>query len=194
MKTFLIVGLGNPDVEYAFTRHNIGYDLIDVYSENHRMSSSTCNGIKIKQGILGDNKVILLKPCEGMNVSGNQISLVAKYLGITNDNIMVIHDDLDLDFGRIKYKVGGGSGGHNGIKSIISALGENFARFRFGIGKPLKESGTTVLDYVLSNFTSHERADICMLSQVAIELMNDFVAGTNESSMMNIYNKKGNQQ
>ena len=152
----LLVGLGNPGSEYALTRHNVGFMAVDNFV--HRYSF---NGFKSKfKGLIADGtvkneKVMILKPQTYMNLSGESVRAVCDFYKIPVQNVIVFHDDMDLPVGKLKVKIGGGSGGHNGIKSIDSHLGNNYMRVRIGISKPvLKEQ---VVDWVLSKFSSTDQ-------------------------------------
>lgn len=148
----LIVGLGNPGATYASTRHNIGFMVIDelVRRQNAQKlsSSSSFNAELFKFG-----NHFLLKPLTFMNLSGNSIAAVKKFYKI--DEVVVIHDDLDLEFGTIRFKHGGGHGGHNGLKSTDEKISREYSRIRMGIGKP-KHRGE-VTSYVLGDFTVEEK-------------------------------------
>ena len=153
----LIVGLGNPGSEYKNTRHNVGFMAIDAIASKEGFSwqhNSKMMG-DIAAGFIGLKKVILLKPSTFMNLSGGSASLVKNYYKFDLSEILVIHDELDIPSGEIRYKIGGGSGGHNGIKSLDSTIGNMYARIRIGIDKPMDKD--MVSDYVLSNFTNSER-------------------------------------
>lgn len=150
----MIVGLGNPGTQYDGTRHNIGCELVDALLDkygNGARYTEKFNGLHAKITI-GDKSVILLKPQTYMNLSGNSVLPAMMFYKIKHNSIFVVHDDLDLEPCRIKVKVGGGSGGHNGLKSIDDAIGPNYHRIRIGIGKP--QYG--VSDYVLKKFTDLE--------------------------------------
>ncbi len=149
---WLIVGLGNPGPQYEYTRHNIGFLTVDhLIGETgaHPQSSSHFHGELYKKGSL-----LLLKPLTYMNRSGFSVQAVKQFYKIETDNIIVIHDDLDLPFGALRFKQGGGSGGHNGLKSIDQAIGNDYLRVRMGIGKPPYKS--QVVDYVLQPFTPEQ--------------------------------------
>ncbi len=149
---WLVVGLGNPGVQYETTRHNIGFltlDRIVGESSAHPASSSSFHGELFKT-----KELLLLKPSTYMNRSGVSVQAVKNFYKIDTDRIIVIHDDLDLPFGAVRFKKGGGSGGHNGLKSIDESVGNGYLRVRMGIGKPLYRSQTA--DYVLSDFTERE--------------------------------------
>jgi len=154
----LIVGLGNPGNDYKETRHNVGFLVLDLMLEDHASSNWTHESkFKSDISIIDNNstKVILCKPTGFMNLSGISIQLLASFYKISTDNIIVIHDDLDLPVGKVKYKIGGGTGGHNGLKSIDQSIGNNYHRIRIGIGKPDHVS-YDISDYVLSKLTYEE--------------------------------------
>jgi len=149
---WLIVGLGNPGSKYEFTRHNIGFLTLDHLVETtgaHTLSSSSFHGELYKS-----SHILFLKPTTYMNRSGVSVQAVSQFYKIEPERIVVIHDDLDLPFGAVRFKQGGGHGGHNGLKSIDALVGNDYIRVRMGIGKPVYKS--QVVDYVLSRFTPEE--------------------------------------
>ncbi|MDC0074185.1 aminoacyl-tRNA hydrolase [Alphaproteobacteria bacterium] len=150
----LIVGLGNPGEKYINTRHNIGFKILDSIVEYYDFSlwKKWRNGI-LSKGSIGENTVLALKPTTFMNLSGVSVNEIVKFYKINIDNIIVIHDELDLKFGSIKSKIGGGSAGHLGIENIAFYLGKDFARLRYGIDRP--EHGRAS-SYVLKNFNDNE--------------------------------------
>nr|WP_207654682.1 aminoacyl-tRNA hydrolase [Sulfobacillus sp. hq2] len=160
----VIVGLGNPGLEYAKTRHNVGFMTLDRLAEKHNaVFMRNRFGLIAKWG-----NIFLLKPLTFMNLSGDAVGALARFYKITAAEILVISDDLDLPLGTIRVRARGSSGGHNGLKSIIHALGtENFPRVKIGIGRPTQ--GMTVIDWVLSRFTA---ADWTVL-QPALEKASD---------------------
>jgi PTH1 family peptidyl-tRNA hydrolase len=183
MATKLIIGLGNPTVERKYNRHNIGFILVDAFTGHKNPAIVRCKGrnIPINYTISKGNTVLTLKPQDGMNDSGKSVEAVCLTLGIQPNDVLLIHDDLSFNFGTIKVKAKGSSGGHNGVKSIISALGtEAFARFKIGIGKP--EDGD-VYSYVLSDFTTKERTYFCELCALGVEVINSFVTQDIERTM-----------
>jgi PTH1 family peptidyl-tRNA hydrolase len=152
----LFVGLGNPGKEYENNRHNIGFRAIDVLIKDQsyqEISKSAFHGTLFKAF-----KSIYLKPTTYMNLSGKSVQAVANFYKIEKENIVVIHDDLDLPFGAVRFKIGGGDGGHNGLKSIDSMIGKDYIRCRVGIGKPARKS--EVVGYVLGDFSSDEGKDL----------------------------------
>jgi len=149
---YLIAGLGNPGDKYKQTRHNIGFLVIDEITKNLSTTNITNQNFQsITTKYLSN---IYAKPQTFMNLSGESILNIVEYYNIPNENIIIVHDDLDLTFGTIKFKVGGGHGGHNGLRSIDSHIGKDYTRVRIGIGKP--EEKSNVANYVLSNFNKEE--------------------------------------
>ena len=147
----LIVGLGNPGTDYDKTRHNIGFMVIDELIARHnasKLSSSSFEGELYKF-----KNHFLLKPLTFMNLSGNSVVKVKNFYKI--EEVVVIHDDLDLPFGALRFKKGGGHGGHNGLKSIDAQISKEYIRVRMGIGKP--EHRGEVVSHVLSDFYAHEQ-------------------------------------
>lgn len=163
---WLIAGLGNPGRRYEKTRHNVGFQVIDELLSRHMQSSfQTKFSAQIVTGLINAQRVVLIKPMEFMNNSGFAIQRAAKFYDVSPENILVIHDELDLSPGRLRLKNGGGHGGNNGLRSIIAQMGtRDFLRIRLGIGKPLKQSGETGdgsgANYVLSPFSSQEQSTI----------------------------------
>ncbi|RAU22802.1 aminoacyl-tRNA hydrolase [Paramagnetospirillum kuznetsovii] len=155
--TLLVVGLGNPGAQYARNRHNIGFMAADELVRRHSFSpwKSKFQG-EIAEGVIGSRKVLVLKPMTFMNLSGQSVGAAARFLKIPVDDIVVAHDELDLPPGRLKVKRGGGAGGHNGLKSIDSHMGQNYRRVRIGIGHPGDRD--LVTGYVLHDFAKADEA------------------------------------
>ncbi|HDR7795019.1 TPA: aminoacyl-tRNA hydrolase [Bacillus luti] len=156
----LIVGLGNPGREYELTRHNIGFMAIDELAKRWNIS---LNEQKFKgvfgAGFVNGEKVILLKPLTYMNLSGESIRPLMDYYKIDVEDFVVMYDDLDIPVGKLRLRMKGSAGGHNGVKSTISHLGtQEFQRIRMGIDRP--KNGMKVVDYVLGRFTSEEIPDV----------------------------------
>jgi len=153
---FLIVGLGNPGAEYASTRHNIGFMAVDALAGREGFSSKF-HGLVANASIEGE-KVILLKPQTFMNLSGKSVQAAMAFYKIAPENVIVMHDELDLPLGKIRIKKGGGANGHNGIKDIDQMVGPDYWRIRLGIGHPgMKEQ---VHGHVLSKFSSEETQEV----------------------------------
>ena len=148
----LIVGLGNIGKEYENTRHNIGFIAIDEILKD--LNYSTINKPQFKGVLYKTDQFLFLKPSTYMNLSGESVGAVKNFYKIENDDIIVIHDDLDLKLGALRFKKGGGHGGHNGLKSIDSNIGNDYHRIRIGIGRP--EDKSKIIDFVLGRFSEEE--------------------------------------
>ena len=155
----LFVGLGNPSPDNEDNRHNIGFKIIDAINKKFSLSKQKpkFKGL-LTTGIIGDKKVYAIKPLTFMNNSGICIRELIEYFRINSKDVIVFHDDLDINFGKIKAKFGGASAGHNGIESIDKFIGKDYSRVRIGIGKP---NGTTnVADHVLKDFDQEEKQEL----------------------------------
>ena len=182
----LIVGLGNPGDDYRQTRHNAGFMAVDEIARRYAVSLGKRKfNVQFGSGIIEGLSVILAKPLAYMNRSGTPTRNLAQYYNIALKDLIVVHDDIDIEFGRIKIKEKGGAGGHKGIKSVMDAYGEgNFARIRIGIGRP--EASQDVSHFVLKRFSAAERtvwdriisgvgdAAVTLLCEGAREGMNRF--------------------
>ncbi|PWG60858.1 aminoacyl-tRNA hydrolase [Bifidobacterium catulorum] len=165
---WLIVGLGNPGAKYEGTRHNMGFMCADVLAERWSVGLSDHKGLaKLGKGVmsLGGQRVkfFLAKPLTYMNESGNAVASISAYYDIPAERVVVIHDDMDLDFGRIKVKAGGSAGGHNGIKSIDRSLGTNkYARVRLGVGHARRgpNAHDNTINWVLGGFSPQQRKQL----------------------------------
>ncbi len=171
----LVVGLGNPGPQYAKTRHNLGFMVADVLAGRigAQFKVHKRSGAEVVTGRLAHRPVVLAKPRTYMNESGRQVGPLAKFYSVMPADIIVIHDELDIDFGRIRLKLGGGEGGHNGLRSVANALGtKNFQRIRIGVGRPPGRKDPAA--YVLEPFTAAERTEvpaICEQAADATELL-----------------------
>jgi PTH1 family peptidyl-tRNA hydrolase len=167
----LVVGLGNPGAKYADTRHNVGFAVVDRLAERAGLRFKGHRGTAdVAEGRLAGLRVVLAKPRSYMNVSGGPVASVLQYFGVPAESLIVVHDDLDLEFGAIRLKRGGGEGGHNGLRSISQSLGtRDYLRVRFGIGRP--PGRTDPADFVLRRFSTGERAEL----DLAVELCADAV-------------------
>lgn len=181
---FLVAGLGNPGAQYADTRHNIGFMAVDEIFNRYKFSAFKEKFDALaSQGQIGTEKVLLIKPQTFMNLSGNAIVKAAFFYKILPENIIVIHDDIDLALGQLKAKIGGGSGGHNGLKSTDSQITPNYNRIRIGVGHP-SGKGPEVADYVLGHFSKSEKQIIdkcigCVPQAVEILITNGLAACSN---------------
>ena len=171
----LVVGLGNPGPQYAKTRHNIGFMVADLLAARmgDQFKVHKRSGAEVATGRLAHRPVVLAKPRTYMNESGRQVGPLAKFYSVQPADIIVIHDELDIDFGRIRLKLGGGEGGHNGLRSVANALGtKDFQRVRVGIGRPPGRKDPAA--YVLEPFSAAERREvpaICEQAADAAELL-----------------------
>jgi peptidyl-tRNA hydrolase, PTH1 family len=156
---WLVVGLGNPGPEYARTRHNVGFDVIDAFAEAHKIKIDKAkHRARYGLGNVDGIGVALAKPMTFMNASGQSVVPLLREFGLTAANLLVITDDLDLDVGRTRLKLKGGAGGHNGHKSIINSIGtQDYPRLKIGIHSERRDE---TIDFVLSRFHPEERTDI----------------------------------
>ncbi len=190
---YIIVGLGNPGEKYAHTRHNVGFEVIDILADrigihvDEKKHKGLCG-----RGVLEGQKVVLVKPQTFMNASGECVRAVADFYKVTEEEIILVYDDISLEPGRLRVRGKGSAGGHNGIKNIIAHLGsQEFPRVKVGIGE--KPKGMDLADYVLSHFSKREweqmeeafrnaaDAVTVLISQGTEEAMNRFNGGKKES-------------
>jgi len=179
-KTVLVVGLGNPSKEYDGTRHNIGFECVDEFVEK----STDMEGWVAKKdlkclmstGRMGEVRVITIKPTTFMNLSGEAVRAVSDFYKIHPNQTIVVHDELDVPFGQIRTRMGGSSAGHNGIKSIIQHLGEDFGRVRIGIGPKMPEQMDSA-DFVLAKFSKEQQDGIPALKREANAILTEYVYG-----------------
>ncbi len=170
MSAALVVGLGNPGPQYEKTRHNIGFVVADALAGRigGRFSTHKRSGADIVQARLGDRQVILAKPRSFMNLSGKPVAALAKFFSVEPADIVAVHDELDLDFGVLRLKLGGGEGGHNGLRSMSQALGtKDYHRVRVGIGRPPGRQDPA--DFVLKPFSAVERKEIDVVVEEAAD-------------------------
>ena len=155
----LLVGLGNPSPDNEHNRHNIGFKVIDAINKKFSLSKQKpkFKGL-LTTGIIEDQKVYAIKPLTFMNNSGQAIRELIEYFKIDLKDVFVFHDDLDIEFGKIKAKFAGSSAGHNGIESIDKFIGKDYSRIRIGIGRP--DSKEEVADHVLKNFNEEEKEEM----------------------------------
>jgi PTH1 family peptidyl-tRNA hydrolase len=184
----LVVGLGNPGPQYAKTRHNVGFMVADLLAERlgapfkvHKRS-----GAEIVTGRLGNRSVVVAKPRTFMNESGRHIGPLAKFYSVSPADMIVIHDELDIDFGKIRLKLGGGEGGHNGLRSVANALGtKDFQRVRIGIGRPPGRKDPAA--FVLEPFTAAERAELATICELAADATELLIAAGLETSQNQVH-------
>jgi peptidyl-tRNA hydrolase, PTH1 family len=184
----IIIGLGNPDRKYERTRHNAGFMAVDELARSLSLDLAKEKAhALIGAGRLGAEQVVLAKPQTYMNESGKAAaSLLREFYGSPGD-LIVIHDELDLPLGAVRVKIGGGHGGHNGLRSIIEALAGDFVRVRIGIGRPL--SSEDAADYVLSPFLAEERKAAAEAAVRAAEAVRVILA-EGAAKAMNLFNQK----
>lgn len=188
----LIVGLGNPGAKYERTRHNIGFEIIDALAKSYPDVSLAAN--KRFQGATGEfrssgERVVLLKPTTFMNLSGQAVRAVLDWYKLEPSSVLVVYDDMDLPTGRLRIRLEGGAGGHNGMKSIISHLGTKaFPRLRIGIGSTDKsEGGDAVVSHVLGRFAPGDRKIVDAVIPMAVDAVDLSLRKGIERSM-NLYN------
>ena len=174
MKKFLIVGIGNIGKEYDNTRHNVGFQILDYISKEYQQDFEIVKYGQISKFRIKGKSVILLKPSTYVNLSGKAVNYWLKKEKIGINNLLVISDDLNLDFGKIRIKTKGTDGGHNGLKDISSVLGTNdYSRFRFGIGGNFPKGRQS--DYVLSKWNNDEKSEFISLETHFIELFKSYL-------------------
>lgn len=187
---YLIAGLGNPGDNYKMTRHNIGFEVIDYIADRYNVK---VNKLKFKslygECIIGGEKVYIIKPQTFMNLSGESIMDFASFFKVQPQNIIIIHDDIALDAGRMRIRAKGSDGGHNGVKNIIYLLKtDEFIRIRIGVGSP-QRSDYDLADFVLGRFTKEE---IPILEEVIVKTADaaELIVGGKLNMAMNKYNGK----
>lgn len=183
----IVVGLGNPGRQYARTRHNVGFMVLDRFASTHSFSFSRSKfKAEIATGRIGGEKVILAKPQTFMNLSGEAVGPILRFYKRELSDLLVVYDDIDIPFGSIRLRPHGGSGGHKGMQSIIANLGaDGFARLRVGIGG--EELPGDLSEYVLSKFTAAERAELDAIIQRAGDAVEAALCGPFDRAM-NMFN------
>ncbi len=177
-KSVIIVGLGNIGKDYNLTRHNIGFVCLDHLHESLGLPAwIDKKDLKatVSVGVAGDKRIILVKPRTMMNLSGESVQAVAHFYKVSDYDTVVVHDELDIPFGQIRTRTGGGSAGHNGIKSVSQHLGENYRRVRIGVGKA---SDQDAADFVLGKFSKEEQAQLPALTKEVTALLTEYVYGS----------------
>ncbi|MYX94802.1 aminoacyl-tRNA hydrolase [Streptomyces sp. SID486] len=178
---WLIVGLGNPGPEYAMNRHNVGFMVADLLAE--RIGGKFKRAGKAQAQVLegrigpagpGSRRVVLAKPMSYMNLSGGPVNALRDFYKVPPANVVAVHDELDIDYGTLRLKLGGGDNGHNGLKSMTKAMGPEYHRVRFGIGRP--PGRMQVADFVLKDFSSAERKELDYLVDRAADAVECLVA------------------
>lgn len=177
---FLLVGLGNPGARYAGNRHNVGFLVVDELAgrvggrfKRHKTGADVLEGRLGAPGAAA--RVALVKPHSYMNLSGGPVAAAARFFGVPADRVVVVHDELDLDYGVVRLKLGGGDNGHNGLRSITKSLGTpDYLRARFGVGRP--PGRTDPAQYVLKDFASTERRELALHLDTCADAVEALVA------------------
>jgi len=179
-KTMLVVGLGNIGKKYEKTRHNIGFEAVEklTFSQEGNWQDKKDLKCQLAQITIGDTRVIAIKPTTMMNLSGQAVVAVTSFYKIATRDILVVHDDLDVNWGQIRLRTGGGDAGHNGIKSIIKSLGGEFGRVRIGIG-PKSPDGMDSADFVLAKFSEGQQKIIPQLINEVESILHEVIASGN---------------
>lgn len=185
--TYLIAGLGNPGEEYALTRHNAGFMVVDELARRHNARYWKSEGGALTSEVsFGEHDIILVKPQTFMNLSGSALANVAKTHGVESDTVIVVHDELDIDAGTVRLKFDGGHAGHNGLRSIHEKLQTSaYARVRVGIGRP--PGRMKAADYVLAALRKEAAEDLAVAVQTAADACEEIVC-TSLAAAMNRYN------
>lgn len=180
-KTILLVGLGNPGPEYDLTRHNVGFlcldDFVSKTVEMEQWQQKKSLKCLVSTGRIGESRIIAIKPTTFMNLSGEAVQATANFYKVGAEHIAVIHDELDIDFGQIRLRVGGSDAGHNGIKSITQHIGEKYSRIRIGVG-PKQPATIDSADFVLQKFSADEQAQLPNLTREVNAILSEYLYGT----------------
>ena len=178
-KTLLIVGLGNPGTEYDGTRHNVGFACLDEFARLNDFGAwVNKTDMKCLSAVrqVSDTRVILCKPTTFMNLSGEAVQAIAHFYKVGLENIIVVHDELDVSFGQVRARSGGSSAGHNGVKSVTKHLGEAYGRIRVGIGPKVPEQIDSA-DFVLQKFSTKEQASLPKLTREVAAMLSEYAYG-----------------
>jgi len=174
---WLVVGLGNPGPNYQSNRHNVGHMVLDVLAKRHSASFKVHKSIALTaecRFVAGGKKIVMVKSTGFMNLSGSPVQALMKFYSIPIEQVLVVHDELDIPFGDIRHKLAGGHAGHNGLRDIIARCGAEFHRIRFGIGRP--PGSQEVSNFVLQDFSSTERKELAVLLELAADQVEQKVA------------------
>ena len=186
---YIIVGLGNPGKKYEHTRHNAGFDVLDILAEEYDIKIDKIkHKALIGEGRIGSEKVVLVKPQTYMNLSGESVQSVFQFYKVDMDHLILVYDDIDLDIGKLRIRKKGSAGSHNGMKSIIKCLGsQDFPRIRVGVSKP--EPNRDLADFVLSRVPKDQADDMRSGLEKAVKTVEEIIR-TDIDMAMNKYNGK----
>lgn len=177
-KTILLVGLGNPGTKYDLTRHNVGFLCLDEFVAKTDEMADWINKKDLKcllsSGRLGDSRVLAIKPTTFMNLSGEAVRAVLDFYKINAEHVLVVHDELDINFGQIRLRVGGSDAGHNGIKSVTQHISEEYGRVRIGVG-PKQPAAIDSTDFVLQKFSSGEQKQLPNLTREVSAIITEYL-------------------
>ena len=184
---YIIVGLGNPGKKYEHTRHNAGFDVLDILAEEYDIKIDKIkHKALIGEGRIGSEKVVLVKPQTYMNLSGESVQSVFQFYKVDMDHLILVYDDIDLDIGKLRIRKKGSAGSHNGMKSIIKCLGaQDFPRIRVGVSKP--EPNRDLADFVLSRVPKDQSDDMRSGLEKAVKTVEEIIR-TDIDMAMNKYN------
>ena len=172
----LIFGLGNPGRKYEKTRHNVGWLFLDFLAQKFSFNESKTEKklkAEVAEGSINGEKTLLIKPLTYMNLSGEAVQMVMNFYKLSKEDVMVIYDDKDMEFGKVRFRETGSSGGHNGIKSIISVLGQDFNRIKIGVANEDLEKFEETSDFVLSKFKKKELEELGVVFEEAAEILSE---------------------
>jgi PTH1 family peptidyl-tRNA hydrolase len=179
---FLVVGLGNPGRRYARTRHNVGFKVIENLQNRWQIQGESAQlGALVGSGMIANTRATLARPQKFMNRSGHPVVSIAGYYKLDDQDVLVVHDDVDLPFGQVRVKRGGGHGGHNGLRDIIKHMGPNFPRVRVGVSRP--PEGWDTADYVLGKWGPSEQEDVSGVVDLASDAVEAVLRSGLEAAM-----------
>jgi peptidyl-tRNA hydrolase, PTH1 family len=176
-KTVLIIGLGNPGKEYVGTRHNIGFEIIDEFAKKNDFPGWIAKKdlkCELTMQNIGENRVILCKPSIFMNNSGEAAQAVQHFYRVYNQNTLAVYDELAIAFGSLRTRLGGSDAGHNGVKSLIQHIGDDFGRLRIGVGSPISQKADAT-KFVLGKFTKNDQEKLPQITREASVLITEFI-------------------
>jgi len=178
-KTILIIGLGNPGKQYEGTRHNIGFAVLDEFAVKNDFPGWLAKKdlkCRLTSATLGESRIVLCKPDTFMNNSGEAAQAAQHFYRVYNQNTLAVYDELAMPFGQLRTRLGGSDAGHNGIKSLIQHLGDDFGRLRVGVGSDLPKKADAA-EFVLGKFTKTEQASLPMVTREAVAIITEFIFG-----------------